>query len=447
MQTTTRRAALLGLTGLLAGCDTLDSIFSTRKDKLPGERRSILAAEKGVDVDPAISARAVDLPPAAPVTQWPQIGGNLAHAAGNVALPAGTLRPAWTASVGTGSAYRRRLTTGPICSADTVFASDAYGVLGAWDLGTGRRRWSFDTKPEKDDVGALGVGAALDGDTLYIASGMAEILAVEVATGKLRWRAAAPAPMRGAPTVSDGRIFVITLDNNVVGFSAEDGRKLWNFQGQSVSAVPYGLAAPAVSGDNVVAGLPTGEVVCLRPDDGRTVWTEALAPSRNALRSGIADLSGVHALPVVAGEQVIVVGENGTTMSVDLRSGRRLWEREVGGSVTPAVAGDWIFVLSTDQELVAMTRTTGQIRWITPLNAPPPPGQKPREPARFAAPMLLGSQILVPGSGGEALVVDPSDGAVTRRIPLGGSVTLPGAVAGATLVLLSDEGSLIALRG
>ncbi|MDT8267205.1 dehydrogenase, partial [Roseomonas sp. DSM 102946] len=92
----------------------------------------------------------------------------LDHSPGHAALRLEGLRQAWSGSVGTGTAYRRRMTTGPIASADTVFASDAYGVVSAWDLARGGRRWRFDTRPEDDDVGALGVGCAFDGGTLYI---------------------------------------------------------------------------------------------------------------------------------------------------------------------------------------------------------------------------------------------------------------------------------------
>ena len=41
---------------------------------------------------------------------------------------------------------------------------------------------------------------------------------------------------------------------------------------------------------------------------------------------------------------------------LDLRSGRRLWEREVGGSETPWLAGDWLFVQTLDQSLQDLVR-------------------------------------------------------------------------------------------
>ncbi|MFT8243719.1 PQQ-binding-like beta-propeller repeat protein [Roseomonas sp. BN140053] len=443
-----RGTGMLGAAGLLAGCDTLEDLFGSSKKPLPGERLPLLGTNnRAISADPAAARQPLVLPAARPVSSWPQVGGDAAHAVGHVALSSETLREAWRGSVGTGSGYRRRMTAGPVASADTVYAADAYGVLGAFSLDRGGRRWQFDTRPDKDDVGAVGAGCALDGNTLYVATGLAEVLAMDPATGTVRWRVRTPAPTRGAPTVADGRIFVVTLENHLLALSAEDGRRLWVYRGQPVTAVPLGLPAPAVSGETVVAGFPSGELVSLRATDGRVLWTEALSAPPGERRGGIADIAGVRAAPAIVEGTVLAVGQGGSTIAVDLRSGRRLWEREVGGATDPAVAGDWMFLVSTDAELVALSRTTGQVRWLTPLNPPTPPGGRRREPASFGSPLLINGRILVPGSGSEAVLVDPAEGDITGRLPLPGPVLLPAAVAGNQVLVLTEDGTLAALRG
>ncbi len=443
-----RRAALLGAaTGLLGGCDTISDLLADRKDPLPGERRPALETRREVSADPAIANRAVDLPAPREITAWPQPGGNPAHDPGHVALPVDGMREAWRASVGTGSGYRRRMTSGPVASADTVYAADALGQVSAFDLARGTRRWQLDAKPEDDEVGGVGAGCALDGGVLFVATGLAEVLAVDPATASVRWRVRTPAPTRGAPAAADGRVFVLTLENHLLALSAEDGRRLWTYRAQPVAAVPLGLPAPAVQGETVVAGFPSGELVSLRASDGRVLWTETLSAPVGARRGGIADIAGVHALPVISDGRVIAVGQGGTTLAVDLRSGRRLWERDVGGAETPAVAGDWMFVVSTAQDLVALGRDTGQVRWVTPLNPPTSPGSGRRQSTIFGAPLLLGGRLVVPGSGSEALLVNPADGAITGRLRLPGPVILPAAVAGSALLVLAEDGNLAAMRG
>ncbi|MFC3126862.1 PQQ-binding-like beta-propeller repeat protein [Pseudoroseomonas globiformis] len=438
----TRRAALLGGAGMLAGCSTIDSWFGTQKDKLPGERRSIMAERRGLSVDNAAAGGPFSLPPPAAGAAWPQPGGNVTHSPGHAALSASPGR-LWRASAGSGSAYRRRLTAGPVIAEGQVFAADAYGQVSAFDLNTGSRRWRFDTRPDDDSTGAVGAGCAFADGTLYVATGMAEVMALDPATGKPRWRVGLSAPSRGAPAIAGSRVFVPGIDGRLTALSAEDGRQLWSYGSQATPAVPLGLPSPAVFEDFLVAGFPSGELIALRPEDGQIIWTESLA---GAGLGGLAEIFGVRGLPVIQDGRVYAIGMGGTSMAVDLRSGRRLWERELGGTETPLPVGDWLFLVGGDGTLVAMGREDARVRWITDLNTPPEGKERDDEPASFAAPILAGGVLILPSSKGEALQINPSSGQVTGRLSLPGSTTLPGAVAQETLVLLSDNGTLSAWR-
>jgi outer membrane protein assembly factor BamB len=437
----TRRMALLGAAGMLAGCETLDDIFGESKKPLLGERRPVLAPRRDLEADEALLNTPLDLPQPEARANWPQAGGNASHAPGHLALP-GTLSQAWTASVGSGNSYRSRITAGPVVAEGTVYAADAFGVVSAFDLARGGRRWRFDTKPKDDDVGAVGGGCAYEGGTLYVASGMAELLALDPADGKPRWRVPLPAPARGAPAVANGRVFVPALNNTVTAFSAEDGKQLWDYTAQSVPALPLGLPAPAVSEDFLVAGFPSGELVAMRPEDGRVLWTESLA----AGRGGLGDISGVRGLPVIDRGRVYASGMGGLSMAVDLRSGRRLWEREVGGTEAPLVVGEWVFVLGGTGNLIAIGREDGRVRWLTELNVAPKGKDKP-DPASFGPPLMAGGRILLPSSKGELLQIDPASGSILGRQRLPDGCTQPAAVAAGTLVLLCDDGTLVAYRG
>ncbi|KAA2214313.1 outer membrane protein assembly factor BamB family protein [Teichococcus oryzae] len=439
----TRRAALLGGAGLLAGCSTIDSLFGTQKTKLPGRRQPVIAARRQLEVDPTAANRPLALPAPEMRDAWPQPGGGVAHAPGHPSLP-GELRRAWTADAGTGSGYRRRITTGPVVAEGLVFASDAYGQITAHDLATGRRRWRFDSRPEEDSSGAVGAGFAFADGTLYVATGMAELIALDVANGEPRWRVRLQAPARGAPAVAGGRVFVPTIDSQLTAFAAEDGRQRWSYRAQVTAAVPLGLPAPAVWEDFLVAGFPSGELIALRPEDGRVLWTESLA---GAGFGGLAEIFGVRGLPVIHEGRVYAMGMGGTSMAVDLRSGRRLWERELGGTASPVPVGDWLFLVGDDGTLVALGREDGRVRWISDLNAPPEGKEREDDPATFATPILAGGRLILPSSREEALLIDPSTGATTGRLRLPASTTLPGAVAQDTLVLLSDNGTLSAWRG
>jgi len=438
-----RRAALFGSAGLLAGCETLDDIFGEKRPRFVGERIAVLARpERALAADPAAQGMDIVLPPPAPRADWPQAGGDAAHAGGHVALPA-RLAEAWRRDFGTGAAYRRRLTGGPVAGGGAVFVADAYGIVSCFDLASGARRWRQDTRREDDEEGAVGAGLALGADSLYVTTGLAEAMALHVADGSVRWRASLPAPARGAPTLAAGRLLVPTIAGQLICLSAEDGSRLWSHRAASVTTIPLGLPAPAVAEETVVAGYPSGELFALRLADGRVLWSESLAAAGGI---ALSEIPGVRAHPVITGGRVIAVGMGGLSLCIDLRSGRRLWEHEAGGTEAVWAAGEWIFLTTDAGQVAAIARDSGQVRWAVSLR-PAPRGNRPAESIRLSSPLLAGGRLLVGTSRGELVALDPASGAVTGRIALPAGLSLQPIVAGNMLLAATDDASLVALTG
>jgi outer membrane protein assembly factor BamB len=439
----TRRAALLGTAGLLGGCETLDSIFGERRERFEGERRSVVTVpERTLEADSTAQAGAVVLPAPAPRADWPQQGGDAAHAGGHPAL-GGTLARAWSSGFGSGTAYRRRLAAGPVAGAGMVFAADATSDVLAFDLATGSRRWRRDVSRERESAGSIGPGLGLEGDTLYVATGLSELLALNAADGAIRWRVDLPAPARGAPTIAGGRVFVPTVASQLVCLSATDGARAWTHRATPTVTIPFGLPAPAVEGEAVVCGFPSGELFALRATDGRVLWSESLAAAGTG---ALSDIAGVRASPVIAGGRVIAVGVGGLTICVDLRSGRRLWEEETGGTEPVWVAGDWVFMTNDVGQVAAIARDSGVVRWATSLR-PAPRGSRPPERISLSAPVLAGGRLLVGTSRSELVAIDPASGTVAGRTALPGSLTLQPIVAGNLLLAATDDATLVAFAG
>jgi outer membrane protein assembly factor BamB len=442
-----RRAALLGSATLLGGCDTLrdwfDSALGQTKVPLTGDRVPVMAVERGLQPDASAQNRPFTLPAPTLNTEWPTAGGNAGHAPGHLSLPS-PIGEVWRTSIGSGTGYRQRLTASPRVVGDTIFAVDAFGWVTALDVARGGRRWQTDTRPRRDRDGAVGGAIAYANDTLYCATGLAEIMALDPGTGEIRWRAALPAPARGGLTVAGNRILVPTIENQLIGLSAEDGARVWTFRATPVQALPLGLPSPAVEGDVAVGGFPSGEVVCFRIADGRVLWSESLGTSRGGV--SIADIGAITALPVIDRGRVFAVGMAGASTSLDLRSGRRVWEREVGGTQTPAVAGDWVFALTRSGSLVAMTRDEGLVRWITPLPAFANEARS-RDPITWGPPVLAGGRLLITGSHAHLFEVNAENGDILARSRIPAGSSLQPVVVNNSVYLLTDGGSVVALRG
>src|SRR5919108_164878 len=246
-----------------------------------------------------------------------------------------------------------------------------------------------------------------------------------------------------APAASGGRVFALTIDNQLFVLAAEDGRQLWTYAGVAQDAGLLGGSTPAVAGNRVVAAFSSGDIVAFDTVSGSPLWTDSLAAA--ARGDAIATLADIRGLPVIDRDRVIAVSNSGTFTAVEIERGGRLWNARVGGSQTPWVAGDFVYVLTTDGELLCVTRDEGRVRWIQSL--PLFEDEVERDnPITWAGPVLLGDRLIVTSSAGDALSISPYTGDALGRVQLPSSSHLPPIVANNTMYLLADNGELTAYR-
>ncbi|MGB8841818.1 MAG: PQQ-binding-like beta-propeller repeat protein [Aliidongia sp.] len=434
------RGFLLVIIAALAvsGCD----IFKADKEKLPGERISVLALQKPVEPDLALTSLDVALPRPAPNKDWPQSGGVPSHSMGHPSLP-DELAVKWQAEIGEGASRFAQLLAGPVVVDGVLYAMDAKSLVTALDAGTGKKLWETDITPEDNDNQAWGGGIAFDGGRVFVTSGYGQILALDAKDGKVKWRVSVGSPLRGAPTVAEGRLFIITVDNQLQALSTEDGHRLWSYDSIPEPAEIAGSASPAIEGNAVIATFSSGEVTALRVENGRVIWSDSLSATRRF--DAISTLADIRGRPVVDRGRVYVVSHAGRMAAIDLRSGNRVWEQDVGGIYAPWVAGDFVYVLSTSNELLCLTRAEGRVRWITQLDSWENMKDK-EDPLHWAGPILAGDRLIAVASNGQVWSISPYTGAVLGHIELSAGSFLPPIVADNTLYLMTNDADLMALR-
>jgi outer membrane protein assembly factor BamB len=433
-------AAALGLA--LSGCSAFDDIFGgPSKAPLQGERISIMATDRGVEADPRLAELPVQLPAPIENNAWPQPGALPNHAPQHLA--ASGFSVAWRTSVGSGSSRSGRVTASPIVAEGRVFTVDAGTQLIATDAASGSRLWRFDFEPTKEGAGGNGGGVAYDRGRLYLATGYAQVVALEANDAKEIWRQTLTAPLRSGPTVGAGRVFAISIDNQVHALDIETGRRQWAHSGITETAGFYGTSSPALEGSSVIVAFSSGELFALRTDNGRVLWADSLA---GALRADpISSLADIRGLPVIDRGQVIAASNAGRIVSIDLRSGGRIWDQNIGSISTPWVAGDFIFLTTVDSELVCLTRRDGRVRWVTQLQRYRDEKTK-RDRIIWTGPVLASGKLFLANSRGEGLTVSAESGEIVDKVALGAPVFVTPIVANGTIYVLTDDADLVALR-
>lgn len=434
----------LGLTALLltlAACDTVSDVFSKSKPPLPGDRISVL--QDDTETKPE-TAGEITLPRPAINDSWPQSGGFANFAMHHLEINDAP-QQVWSVDVGSGSGSDRQLLTPPVVANGRVFVKDAQGTVSAYDAATGGQLWrvSLKSKGGRDD-NEFGGGLAFYGNRLFATTGFAEVMSLNPDDGAIVWRKAVSAPVRGAPTVFQDRVFAISIDNKLHALAAIDGAELWEFSALSENAGFLSGPSPSASQEFVVAPFSSGELVALRLDSGRQIWNESLIAQRRGGAQSLAALSDIRGRPVIDRGRVLAIGSAGQVGAFDLRSGARLWDKPIAGSGTPWVAGRWMFIISGNNEIVCLSREDGKVRWVTPLTLYT--DEKRRRTAIWVGPVLAGDRLLIGGGTGELLAISPYDGQPIGKVSVGSPVMLAPVIADRMIFVLTDSGRLIALR-
>ena len=442
--------------GLFGGGDDDDEEEVSEEGAEAENRLSILAFEETLQADPRYAGSSVDVPPSYKNLSWPQPGGEadhtLHHLSGDVEL-----ETAWKASVGKASARRARLTAPPVAADGRLFVTDAEATITAFDIESGDEIWRTELapkirekfrirdiffRPKPSQIG-FGGGVAYDDGRVYVTSGFGFIAALDADTGEELWRNPTSAPVRTPPTAHRGLVFYVTITNELSALDEETGEKAWSFQSFEENARILSSASPAAAGDLIVAPFSSGEVVAFLSGTGRPVWNDTLARSANL--TALATLNDIAGSPVIDRGLVYVVSHAGRLTAIDIRTGGRVWETPIAGLQMPWVAGDYIFIVSVEGELVCLSRADGAIIWISQLRRYENEKKKKGRIA-WAGPVLVGDHLILVSTLGEVVKVSVQDGVVVDKAKVsGGSIVSP-IVADETIFVLTETGRLYAMR-
>jgi outer membrane protein assembly factor BamB len=443
MARTGRKFALAAATALaLTGCDTFDFLGASDDPPLPGERIAVLAEENQILPSERVADLSVLLPRPLINEEWPQQGGYANHAMHHLAI-GDVPSELWSASIGDGSDDDAPILSGPVVAEGLVFSMDSDAEVTARRADNGNLVWRTDIEPPEEDDGNWGGGVSYDLGRIYAGTGFAQVVALDAQTGAELWRTPVSGPMRSAPTAFGGKVYAITKDNQLFALDAELGTVDWTHTGIEETAGLVGSASPAVDGDIVIVPYSSGEIFALRAENGRQLWSDNLAAIRRA--DAVSALADIRGRPVVDRGRVYAISHSGRMVAIDLASGRRLWEAELGGVNQPWIAGRFLYVVTTEGNVVALVAENGLVRWVTPLGRYEDPEDR-EGLLRWSGPVLASDRLIVTGSEGVAVALSPYTGEIIGEIDMPDDVSLPPILANGTLYFQTDNARVIAYR-
>ena len=464
-------AALLSTAVAATGCSTISKLNPfDKKDgnksfATQGQRISVIAFDQKVEPTEALKGTEFFLPPAAERPDWKLPGGDAEQSVEHV-IAAPQFEIAWKKGFGQKGNRTFHVTAPPVSADGRLFVMDGESTVSAIDAKSGSTIWrktlreaSSEGKARhglfgfgfggKGDRLGFGGGLAVADGKLYVSSGFRFVVQLDAATGAEGWRQSVATPIHAAPTVADGRLFVVSTDNELLTFNAATGVPGWTYQALVEPARILAASSPAVSGDTVVTGFASGELVALRAANGNDLWSEAL--SRASRTNALSEIRDIAGRPIIYKGDVFAVSHSGVFAATDLRTGQARWSLPVTAITTPWAAGDVVYVVDKAGEVICVSREAGQVYWIRDLNQTDKLSKRQKKkrakhPLLWSSPVLASDRLITLSSEGEAVALNPKTGEVLKTLKIGGPVLIGPIAVGGMIYAVTDDAQLVAIR-
>ena len=446
---------------LVTGCSTLGdnavvrgigNVFGGDKEekaKAKAEGRiAVLAGDKSIEIDPTMAAVSVTIPDATEITNWRNAGGIPSNAPQNIKGD-GQLTLAWRRKIGAAPPKNSGLIAAPIISENKLYTIDSNMVLHATDLANNRQIWTSRLgQTEKrgffrGSAFAIAGGIGIEGDTIVVTSGFGEIIGLSAQNGVVKWRTKTEAPVHTAPLVINNRAFAVSNDSQLYAIDTTNGDVIWTQNAIAEPARVFSSSSSAIQGETLITPFASGEMVASLVSNGRKLWSESL--TRQESGTSLSAISDIAGRPVIVSGTVYGASQSGVVSAIDLRSGVVLWDKPIGSIQSPWVAGDFLYVVSTDSELYCLNRADGKVKWIKQLEQFGNP-KKRKDRITWAGPIMLDGKLILGSSKGEIHSINAQDGQISNTIKTKENFHIAPIAANGTIYFYSDSAEIIALR-
>ncbi len=323
-----------------------------------------------------------------------------------------------------------RLGLGPAVDDGVVFAASHKGEVVALALETGRELWRKKTKLP------LSAGPAAGQGMVVVGSSKGTLVALDAKTGDQRWRTQIRSELLSTPAISDKIVAVRSVDGRLHGLDPATGKESWSAEQQVPKLSLRGTAIPVIAKDAVLSGFDNGKVMAVSVSTGDTIWDTAVAAPHG--RTELERLIDIDSAVAVVGDDVFVAGFQGRTAMLALDSGQVWWAHDMSSYRGLAADGDDLYVTQSDGEIVALRQRDGSEIWRN----------KKLRMRALTVPAVTSSAIAVADLQGYLHWLDKRTGELVARelVAKKQRISNPLAVAGDTVVVLTDAGEIGAYR-
>ncbi|NNC22741.1 outer membrane protein assembly factor BamB [Salinisphaera sp. USBA-960] len=334
----------------------------------------------------------------------------------------------WSADIGRGLGQS---VTGlqPTVSNERVYVAGADGRVSALETATGKTTWSTETEKP------LIAGPAVGNGILVVTTGDGGLQALAADTGEMLWHLSFSSEIIASPAIAEQTVVVRTLDGHVVAIDAETGNRKWTVQRSEPKLTMRGTSSPVIRGNTVYVGMDSGKVLALGLATGEKRWSQAVEMPTG--QSQLARIVDVDADPVVRDNVIYAVSVGRQLIAMSRSGGNIRWRHETSSSQGMVVDSSSIYVVNSSSHVLALSRSGGANRWQNETLAY----------RKLSAPEVYRGGVLVGDYEGYLHWLSTDNGKeLARGQPVGEAIRAAPIVVGNKALVLGSDGTLAAVK-
>jgi outer membrane protein assembly factor BamB len=296
-------------------------------------------------------------------------------------------------------------------------------------------------------------------DVVYFGSNDGALYKVAAFDGKLLWRFSTNAEVARRPVLKNGLIYVVNANDTVVAIEAASGKLRWTQHRRPAFGMEIaGYAGPLVTDERVYVAFSDGRVAAYDPLDGSERWPLVdLSAEAEHSQGDIPRYLDVDTTPIAdtnsSGRVIYVASYAGGVFALDASNGGRVWANDRATGVTQLVL--WQQPAHEPRDgvgppiparklLLASSGTTGL--WALATDDGREVWRRALPDGGVSAPVPIAGAVMVTTTRYGVFLFSPIDGGVIDGLDLSNGVTMIPAVYGRRAYVMSNTGVLLAIH-
>lgn len=292
----------------------------------------------------------------------------------------------------------------PLIIGNVIYLLDVEGSLVAYNKDRKEIIW-------KINLGKINAYNSLKGGVnyykgnLYVTFGSSKIFSIDSKNGNILWERKFDSLLRARPYIHNGKVYVMTLNNKLYCLSTMSGEIIWGDSFLDTLSSQFGNSGLNDRGFIMSYGNSIGDVVVFAAENGEVIWKENIGST--ALGVEHFNFYDVDVMPVIFDKKLYAVSSNGKIAAFEYISGVKLWEKKLSSRKTPWVTKDLIFIVDINNNLIALSRDSGKIKWYSELDKEILPK---KENKFFYGPVVINGKVFVSSNVGRLSAFDYNSG-------------------------------------